>query len=839
MTIAEKMKELIAKVRALENDKQTQQENALPSSCYFLNADEIVCYKRKFGDARYPYSCDGLTLWAYSSGNVKIEESMFNIILNFTEGKEPNLCFFAGKALEEGYFPISLTGAGKLPFEQDVRRYTVFTPDAAYYVTETPEFTACVRMFADKTKNIRFTSYVENKTDAPLNTYLAAYFNCMLSHSNCEGIETKWYRTSRVTEDGFALHVTEYQSRTSCLLHDAKIVRDSAGKSVYSTTAHTDFCGGMHNQICCSTALQSGKFEECKAYTEFTDTAMAGDIIPLTLAANESYAVSYTLSLTGKADEQAAKLTTAQIDEMLYAPKTKEDVGQAIPAVQFTGEWQGMQANALNSFLKNVFRQAEFCARAKNYAGPYIGIRDIFQQLEAAQMWIPKYCRGKIVEALNFIGEDGRAPRQYSYPANENVLPGMDLRPYIDQGVWIISTVYNYLAYTNDFSILNEECGYYKLNGYNVDFSTERDSVMAHLLRIAEYLISNLDEETDCLHALYGDWNDALDGLGKTDDEGKEYGTGVSVMATLQLYRNLGEICDILRKLGRENEATRYASIQERVKNGLQKYAIVSNEKGERKILHGWGDKRSYNVASFCDNDGENRDGLTSNAFWIIARAIDWDESLKKDILAAYERMNSKYGIKTFEPYFSLENKKVGRITHLPKGTAENGAVYIHATLFAIWSLFEIGEAEKAWEQLYKILPITHEFISTTPFVMPNSYVENAEKGFDGESMSDWFTGSGCVLLKVLIWYLFGVRADLGGLSVGPAAYIPFDKASVTLYFKGAELTLSYTKKGSARKFVVNGEEKTSVWNEKTGAAEIRFDNEELQGAKLHIEICD
>ncbi|MBO5480725.1 MAG: hypothetical protein J6A63_06030 [Clostridia bacterium] len=832
------IKALMQKVQSVKKGKQ----NALASNAYFLNADEIVCFPRRFGDARYPYSNDGFTLWAFASGNVKIEESLFNIILPYTGGKEPNLCFYVGVKQGDGYFPVSVTGAGKLPFEKNVSRYTVYSPDAAYYFAETPEFVACVRMFVDADKNARFTLYVENKTDKALECYLSSYFNCMISHGIVENIETKWYRSSESLPDGYKIHYTEYMDRTTCLNHYCHIVRDCKA-TVYSTTSRTDYCGGMENQICCSTSLQEGKFQENKGYTEFTDLAIAGDIIPLTIDANANYTVSYTLSVSD--DEENARRrayknpTTAEMDAMLAKPKAKDDVGQQIPQMQFTGKWKDVDPNVLDYFLKNVFRQAEFCARAKNYAGPFIGVRDIFQQLEAAQMWIPKYCRKKIVEALNFIGQDGRAPRQYSYPPAENVLPKMDLRPYVDQGVWVISTVYHYLAYSGDFSVLDEVCGYYKFNGNAIDFSTDRDTVLDHLIRITDFLVRNLDEETGCLHALYGDWNDALDGLGKTEDKDKEYGTGVSVMATLQLYRNLCEMSEILTRLNKKEQAESYTLIANRVKAGLQKYAIVENEKGERKILHGWGDKRSYNVASFCDNDGENRDGLTSNAFWIIDRAIDWDDSLKADILAAYNRLDSKYGIKTFEPYFPLENDKVGRITRLPKGTAENGAVYIHATLFAIWSLFEVGEAELAWEQLYKILPITHSMISTTPFVMPNSYVENAEKGFDGESMSDWFTGSGCVLVKMLIWYVFGVRADLDGVTVSPCSYLPFERMQTTLNVKGANVTIEYKKTGvSERTFFVDGVEMQSVYNGKTAAKELRFTQDEWKDG-MHVVIVE
>ena len=217
----------------------------------------------------------------------------------------------------------------------------------------------------------------------------------------------------------------------------------------------------------------------------------------------------------------------------------------------------------------------EFCARAKNYAGPFIGVRDIFQQLEAALIWQPNYARQKMIEALGFIGDNGRAPRQYSYPQAQGVLPAMDLRPFIDQGVWIISTIFSYLSFTDDYSILDEVCGYYKLDGNAVNFSAEKDTVLEHLIRITEYLISNLAEDTGCLRALYGDWNDALDGLGYTKDKNREYGDGVSVMATLQLYRNLREMCQILEKVGKyTDKIEKYQAYRERIRKGLQKHGI-------------------------------------------------------------------------------------------------------------------------------------------------------------------------------------------------------------------------------------------------------------------------
>lgn len=798
-------KELFEKAVAAAEGKESV--GRMPSGCFFLTADDVLCRKQKKGDARYPYSCDGLTLWAYASGNAKIEESTFNIVLPFTGGRAPNLCFYIGVKKGDKFFPVSVTGAGKFPFEENVLRFAVFSPDAARYYVQTEDLIACLTETVNDKKQVVFSLSAENVSGKTVETYTSAYFDLMLSHALTENIETKWYRRCRYGENTFDFSVTEYLNRTSCFEHTASIKRETGGYKTINTTSRAQYQGGENDWLASSSALVDGKFDgEEKTYTEFTDTAIAGDMIPLTLGKGESAEISYTLTVNG-----------GKISDN-YRPAA---AGADIPAISVEGDFGNVPAKTLEYFFRNVHRQNEFCARAKNYAGPYIGIRDIFQQLESALLWIPDYCRGKIVEALGYVGVNGRAPRQYSYPAGKGAVPPMDLRPFIDQGVWIISTVYTYLAYTGDFSILDEVCGYYEFKGNEVLLNDEKDSVLDHLVRIAGYLCGNLDEETGCLHALYGDWNDALDGLGKTDDPDKEYGTGVSVMATLQFCRNLAELAEILRKKGRDGKAEEYLRLRERIKKGLLEYAVVKNDKGERKILHGWGDKRSYLVGSFCDNDGQNRDGLTADAFWVISGALEWDPSLKNDILSAYKRLDSKYGLKTFEPYFARTNDKVGRITRLPEGTAENGAVYIHATLFGIRSLFLMGEDELAFRQIYKILPPAHSFITTTPFVMPNSYIENEEKGFDGESMSDWFTGSGCVLLKTVYFDVFGIKADLDGLTISPARRMPFGKLSVSLTVKGAKLNLTL-EKGEDKKIFVNGKPVSGDL--------LRLDNGDLSG---------
>ena len=832
---AEYMKEIVQKlydkVKSLENSAD-KAERKLPSACYFLSDNEMLCYPRSKGDGRHPYQCDGLTLWAFSSGNIAVCESTHNLFLGKLEGTEPSIAFFVGKKQGERFFPISITGAAKLPFEENIHRFTVYTSQAAYYFAETEQLLAAVRAWVDKSKRICFTLYVENNTSEDIETYLSAYFHPHLRHSGFVGFEDKWYKCCEKTEYGFLARTTEYVSRDSCMTYYAAVCSKGMENACF-TTSRQDFIGLSADLLNCSESLQIGMFKDSSCRTEFTDTAIMGELVRLRLSAGEQHTAQYYIAVS--ADHKSAEQTAQQV------PSQENKLTCENFRMRFDG-LEGALAGkefVFNAFLSSVVRQTDFCSRSKNYAGEYIGVRDIMQQIEAAVCWDASLVRRRIVETLGFIGEDGRPPRQYSYPSGD-MPPLMDLRAYIDQGVWIISTVYTYLCYTNDYSILNEICGYYNFSGLpqtpigiRAKLSEKKDSVLEHLLKIAQFLIGNLDEETNCLRALYGDWNDALDGLGKTEKVGKTFGSGVSVMASLQLYKNLGELIDILRYTQKRTEKIQtFEQIRTRLKDGLLQYAIVTDGRSYR-ILHGWGDNKSWFVGSYQDNDGASRDSVTANAFWVLSGMAKECNKYNQDILNAYERLDSKYGLKTFEPYFAPENDKVGRINRLPKGTAENGAVYIHGSLFGVWSLFQLGEARRAWEQIYKILPITHDYITTTPFVMPNSYIYNKEKGFDGESMSDWFTGSGCVLIKSIVGGAFGVQPTLDGVKIEVNAYLPATNAEICLNIKGCKLSVQYKKTGGSRKYFINQKE---VETNADGGVFLRMED---LSRELHILVTD
>ena len=138
----------------------------------------------------------------------------------------------------------------------------------------------------------------------------------------------------------------------------------------------------------------------------------------------------------------------------------------------------------------------------------------------------------------------------------------------------------------------------------------------------------------------------------------------------------------------------------------------------------------------------------------------------------------------------------MGRIADITPGTYENACAYVHAGTFGVMALFLMGHGKEAWEILEKTMVISHPNATRTTFVMPNSYCQSEEYFADGDSMGDWYTGSGTVLMKEIIRNGFGIQLELNGLKIAPGRFMPCKKGEICLEIKGALVTLQYENRG-------------------------------------------
>ena len=801
---------LLARVRTMDKSAAT----ALPNRSYYLDKDTVVCYPTDNGDSRHPYYNDGVLLTPHSSGYIDCTDGSFNIFKKCHFNEDAPLAFFGGEQMGDCWFPYSITGAGRQLFEQGVERYTVFTSAYTWHITETPKAVFALRTYLDGEKCLRFTAGVLNTAEAR-EVYLCSYFEPSLRNGR---VDTDPF--SRMTLYGQRFENGNYLfkslERTDGVFDFFSVVCgvNGAVTSREFTTAKVSFMGQKFGLLNLSTSLKNGHIYRSVDKTNTVDIPIGADLVHVALGENEVATLDYAMTYT-KDEQRALAFVNTPFDfdkDDLAAALAKDNEIYEHTNIVFD-DWHhdGIHPQVLNNFLKTVQKQVTFCALGKSYVSHFLGIRDVFQQVETALIWHPAACRQQIVDVLDCILDDGRAPRQVVLPTEADPIPEMDLRPFIDQGFWIIGVLHNYLVYTDDYSILDEQCGYFTAEATMgpISRSPERTTVWEHVTRITDYLISNIDPVTHGVHALYGDWNDALNGLGRTKDEGKEYGNGVSTMATLQMYLALCQMLEIVEHTTKDASLIeRYAAYRDDIIHGVRAHALLTDQNGVTKMAHGWGDKQAYYVGSFCDFDGVSRTSLAANAYAGISEIMRVFADKKDEIANRILSLDSPYGFKTFDVPFAWDSmEQVGRICYITPGTYENSCAYVHAGTFGALALFMTGHAKEGWTGLEKAMTITHDNASMTTFVMPNSYCEGDEYHFRGDSMGDWHTGSGTVLIKAIIKAAFGVEPTFDGLRLTPANYFPSASARLTIDIKGRSVTVEYKNEGSGtRAIALNGQ---------------------------------
>lgn len=63
-------------------------------------------------------------------------------------------------------------------------------------------------------------------------------------------------------------------------------------------------------------------------------------------------------------------------------------------------------------------------------------------------------------------------------------------------------------------------------------------------------------------------------------------------------------------------------------------------------------------------------------------------------------QLNTPFGVMMLAPSYTKMREDIGRLTQKHPGVAENGSVYNHASAFYVYSLYQVGEYNQAFQLL-------------------------------------------------------------------------------------------------------------------------------------------
>jgi cellobionic acid phosphorylase len=148
----------------------------------------------------------------------------------------------------------------------------------------------------------------------------------------------------------------------------------------------------------------------------------------------------------------------------------------------------------------------------------------------------------------------------------------------------------------------------------------------------------------------------------------------------------------------------------------------------------------------------------------------------------------------------------VGRVTQKHPGTAENGAVYNHASAFYIYALYTKSENDSAYRLLRKMLPGPGEedYLrrGQLPVFIPN-YYRGAYRQFPrtaGRSSHLFNTGTISWYYRCFIDGLFGMKGSRQGIQINPKLPSHWQEASIIRTFRGARLHIDIKREPGVKK---------------------------------------
>lgn len=384
----------------------------------------------------------------------------------------------------------------------------------------------------------------------------------------------------------------------------------------------------------------------------------------------------------------------------------------------------------------------------------------------------PAVTRGALLHALGQQLDSG------AMPDGILLVEGAELKyinqvPHTDHCVWLPVCLQAYLDETGDFALLDE-----LVNGRSV--AERLDAAMAWL---------HQDRDARGLsYIAQGDWCDPMNMVGYL-------GRGVSGWLTVAAAYAMKLWAGLCTDAGRDEAAARWLRASDELNLAANQH-LWDGDWFARGIT-------DAGVVFGVKADTEGRLYLNPQTWAMLSGAASAVQRARM-LAAIDEQLETPHGVAMFNPPYSGMRDDVGRVTQKHPGSAENGAVYNHAAAFYVHALYDIGEADRAFSALRRMIPGPDEADlrqrGQLPVFIPN-YYRGAHRQFPrtaGRSSQLFNTGTAAWAYRAVIEGLCGLRGCADGLRVQPQLPSGWREFSAEREFRGARFELSVRRTGRA-----------------------------------------
>ena len=423
-----------------------------------------------------------------------------------------------------------------------------------------------------------------------------------------------------------------------------------------------------------------------------------------------------------------------------------------------------------------------------------LGYRDTAQDAMMVLHSDPAGCRLRITQLLKALTYEGyglhlfepkwfepeekqqsfKSPTVVPTPDKSQIVHGLK-DACADDALWLVSSIVQYVKETGDTGFVDQVIRYAEGG---------EGTVYEHMERILDFSARQVGAHGIC-KGLRADWNDCLN-----------LGGGESAMVSFLHYWALGNFVELARKLGREEDAARYAAMAEGVKD------VSRKELWDGKWFIRGITAKGRKIGTQADTEG--RVHMESNT-WAVLSGVADPEQGKLAMDAVDEYLYTPYGLMLNAPCFTVPDDDIGFVTRVYPGLKENGSVFSHPNPWAWCAEAMLGRGSRAMKFYDALCPAMQndkiEIRKAEPYTYCQ-FISGKDHTTYGEAHHPFMTGSAGWAYYAATQYLLGVRPEFDGLTVDPCVPADWKEFSVDRIFRGAEYRIHVTNPKGAEKGV-------------------------------------
>lgn len=435
-----------------------------------------------------------------------------------------------------------------------------------------------------------------------------------------------------------------------------------------------------------------------------------------------------------------------------------------------------------------------------------LGYRDTAQDSMTVPHSNPAKCRERIMQLLRgltshgyglhlfqpeWFEEDGEK-QSFNSPTvvptmHENMIHGVE-DACSDDALWLIPSIVEYIRETGDMSFADLPVTY---------ADGGMDTVYDHMKTILDFSARMVGSHGICL-GLRADWNDCLN-----------LGGGESALVSFLHVWALGHFVQLAQKLGRTQDAERYANMRKQV---IQTCEDVLWD-GEW-YLRGF-TQTGRPIGTNQDKEGKIH--LESNVWAVISGAAS--EARGKMCMDSVKKLlSTEWGIMLNAPSYTQPDDDIGFVTRVFPGLKENGAIFSHPNPWAWVAESRNGRGNQAMEFYNALCPYYQNDKIETRKAEPYSYcqfITGADHKKFGEAHHPFMTGTGGWSYFAATRYMLGIRPDFDEMAIDPCIPDEWEEFSVQRRWRGAVYSIRVENPNrvcrGVKELYVNGEKTDSI----------------------------